>query len=317
MSRQFPAELSAALNRLLEGVSRRELAGRSARLSSEYRQSGSAEINDRRDLIAYAVARMPATYAAVSQALRWTMHKLGNWQPSSHLDLGSGPGTAIWAARTHLPWLTTVVAVERHTGMMQLARELDPSGESVTRIAADVTDHRQQLPRSDLVTAAYLLGELDPGTLPELLDRAWAATAGTLVLVEPGTPAGAKTIGLARRWLIAAGGHPVAPCPNGLPCPMVQPSWCHFPARLPRSRDHMHVKGAIVPFEDEKFAYLAVSRIPPTPSNDGRLVGPVAISKPAALLQVCHDGEISELLIPRRESQEFRRIRKLYWGDTV
>ena len=98
---------------------------------------------------------------------------------------------------------------------------------------------------------------------------------------------------------------------------MVQPSWCHFPARLPRSRAHMQVKGAIVPFEDEKFAYLAVSRIRPNPPSTGRLVGPVTISKPAAMLQVCQDGKITELLIPRRNTEEFRRIRKLYWGDTV
>ena len=42
---------------------------------------------------------------------------------------------------------------------------------------------------------------------------------------------------------------------------MMGDDWCHFSVRLPRSREHMHAKRAKVPFEDERFAYLAVSRM--------------------------------------------------------
>ena len=38
------------------------------------------------------------------------------------------------------------------------------------------------------------------------------------------------------------------------------PDWCHFTQRLPRSRAHKQVKGAELPFEDEKFAYVALTR---------------------------------------------------------
>ena len=39
-----------------------------------------------------------------------------------------------------------------------------------------------------------------------------------------------------------------------------QPDWCHFTQRLPRSRAHKQIKGAELPFEDEKFAYVALTR---------------------------------------------------------
>ena len=38
------------------------------------------------------------------------------------------------------------------------------------------------------------------------------------------------------------------------------PDWCHFTQRLQRSRAHKQVKGAELPFEDEKFAYVALTR---------------------------------------------------------
>ena len=36
--------------------------------------------------------------------------------------------------------------------------------------------------------------------------------------------------------------------------------WCHFSQRLPRSRDHMLLKDASVPFEDERYSYVVVTQ---------------------------------------------------------
>ncbi len=95
-----------------------------------------------------------------------------------------------------------------------------------------------------------------------LAELMWAKTRDTLLVVEPGTPAGYARILALRTQLIASGAHVAAPCPHDDKCPLTAPDWCHFTQRLPRSRAHQQLKGAELAFEDEKFAYVALTRAP-------------------------------------------------------
>ena len=66
----LPAELRAALDAKLQGLSRRDAAGRAAVISQTYRGGGgSGAIRSETDALAYAFARMPATYAVVTASL--------------------------------------------------------------------------------------------------------------------------------------------------------------------------------------------------------------------------------------------------------
>src|SRR5207245_120061 len=123
----------------------------------------------------------------------------------------------------------------------------------------------------DLVTMAYVLNELAPKVQSLVVERLWRLTADTLVIVEPGTPAGWQRIMAARGQLIEAGAHVIAPCPHAQACPLSPPDWCHFAERVARSRVHRQAKGADVPWEDEKFSYLAVSRRP-AEANAARVI---------------------------------------------
>ena len=70
ISPDLPAELRAALEAKLEGLSRNDVAARAALISRTYREGGgSSAIKSEMDALAYALARMPATYAAVSACL--------------------------------------------------------------------------------------------------------------------------------------------------------------------------------------------------------------------------------------------------------
>ena len=82
----------------------------------------------------------------------------------------------------------------------------------------------------------------------------WAKTRDTLLVVEPGTPAGYARIIALRDHLIALGAHVAAPCPHDGQCPLQPPDWCHFSQRLQRTRAHMQVKGAELPFEEQDEA---------------------------------------------------------------
>ena len=198
---------------------------------------------------AYLAVRMPATFAAVVAALGWTREVCDNEHLGirTMLDLGSGPGTALWAAAEVFPTLASATAVERDPRLIEIGRKLSAhSGDAVLRNAhwlrGDLTLglNKDVLPPGtwDLVVCSYALNELAAAQRAELLRQAWARTAKLLVVVEPGTMAGFANILAARTLLLGAGATLAAPCPNSLACPMANGGdWCHFAARVERTAD--------------------------------------------------------------------------------
>jgi len=183
--------------------------------------------------------------------------------------------------------------------------------------AADVRTGLPQVDARDLVVLAYVLDEIAPSERAALVGRLWQSTAGALVLVEPGTPAGWGRILAARSQLIAAGAHVIAPCPHAAACPLVAPDWCHFATRVERSRLHRETKGASVPWEDEKFIYLAVAR---RPGKDAaaRIIAPTETKKAGISLKLCTtDGHATMQAIAKRDTAAFKAVRRLRWGDTL
>src|ERR1700759_5529602 len=95
----LPAELKAALDARLQGLSRNDAAARAASISKTYRDGGgSGAIRSETDALAYALARMPATYAGVTSSLNALCEIRPEFAPATLLDIGAGPGTASWAA---------------------------------------------------------------------------------------------------------------------------------------------------------------------------------------------------------------------------
>src|SRR5271170_3896361 len=100
----LPAELKAALDAKLEGLPRNDVALRAAIISKTYRDGGgSGAIKSETDALAYALARMPATYAAVSACINALTEARPDFAPTSLLDVGAGPGTASWAVEQAFP----------------------------------------------------------------------------------------------------------------------------------------------------------------------------------------------------------------------
>ena len=115
---------------------------------------------------------------------------------------------------------------------------------------------------ADLVIASYVINEISESEQTTLAELMWQKTRDTLLVVEPGTPAGYARIFALRAQLIAAGAHVAAPCPHDGVCPLAAPDWCHFTQRLPRSQAHRQLKSAELAYEDERFAYVALTRAP-------------------------------------------------------
>jgi ribosomal protein RSM22 (predicted rRNA methylase) len=138
---------------------------------------------------------------------------------------------------------------------------------------------------------------------------------GALILIEPGTPAGFERLRVVRAALIEDGAHLAAPCPHALACPVAAPEWRHFSARVQRGRDHLAVKGAEVPYEDEPFMYLALTREPVAPQG-ARVIARPRRDKSGTTFRLCGlDGAAREAHVPARDKEATRVVRRIEEGD--
>jgi len=316
----LPAELKAALDARLQGLSRTDTAERAALISQTYRSGGgSGAIRSEADALAYALARMPATYAAVIAGLNALREIRPDFAPQNLLDVGAGPGTASWAAAEAFSSLKTFTLLDANSALRALALDL---GNGSTRLR-DMTYQRGEAGAAladaepaDLVVASYMIGEISDAEQRALADLMWAKTRGTLLIVEPGTPAGYARIIAARAQLIAAGAHVAAPCPHDGSCPLTAPDWCHFTQRLPRLRAHKQIKGAELPFEDEKFSYVALTRAPAA-RHPARVLAQPVVTKVEVSAKLCTPEGVIVAKLPRRAKADYARARRWRWGDAV
>jgi ribosomal protein RSM22 (predicted rRNA methylase) len=319
---QLPAELRESITRALEHVSRNALAERARRFSELYRGGGGSAtaIRDEADALAYAVARMPATYGAVRNALARLAARCPEFAPRSVLDLGAGPGTASWAAVDAWPEIDEIAQVDTNRWLLglgiRLAKTAAPALRDAERISSDIV-RSESLRSADLVLISYTLAELGNSEVDAVLRSAWAACRGALAVVEPGTPQGYARILRAREILLARDARVAAPCPHAAPCPLAAPDWCHFAERVARTRDHMLVKSAELPYEDEKFSYLVLVREEwaRTAEKDRILARPEAGSAGITLKLCRRDGTAEFVTIGKRDGEGFKRAKKLDWGD--
>ncbi|WFU39268.1 small ribosomal subunit Rsm22 family protein [Bradyrhizobium sp. CB82] len=316
----LPAELKAALDAKLQGFSRTDAARRSSQISRTYRAGGgSGAIKSDADALAYALARMPATYAAVAASLNALTEIAPELAPESLLDVGAGPGTASWAAAEAFASLQSFTLLDANRTLSNLALELAHDSARLADcryLPGDAAANLAEAMPADLVVASYMIGELSEHDQRVLGEAMWAKARHALVVIEPGTPAGYARILALRQQLIALGAHVAGPCPHDKPCPLVAPDWCHFTQRLPRSRAHRQLKAAEVPFEDEKFIYVALTRAPPA-ARFSRVLAEPDVGKVEITAKLCTEEGVELAKVPRRDKAAYAGARRWRWGDAV
>ncbi|MBZ6075636.1 small ribosomal subunit Rsm22 family protein [Microvirga puerhi] len=318
---ELPPLLRQGVDAALVGISLSDLGRAAGTLSARYRaeiRDGRFHLSDDLAARAYLATRLPATYAAIRAAMVAISDLRSDFAPADMLDLGAGPGSAFWAAMDCWPGLSHALLVEGSASIRAWGEKLSLSApvEAEWR-SGDVSGSLADLPSRDLVTLAYVLDELDEAARGPLIARLWELTRDTLLVVEPGTPAGWERILAARERLIAAGATLLAPCTHAAACPLVRPDWCHFSRRVARSRLHRQAKGAEVPWEDEKFIYLAASRFPGD-RPAARVIAPPRLGSGQVRLKLClSDGQAQESLFTKRSGADFKQARRAEWGDAL
>ncbi|KAI8087978.1 mitochondrial small ribosomal subunit Rsm22-domain-containing protein [Gilbertella persicaria] len=293
-----------------------------------------------RESVAYAAGALPSTFAAITNVMQELALRLSDFKPKSMLDFGTGPGTAIWAAKQTFE-LEKYTGVDLSEDMLRIAEQLELSMRS--------SEHEQPIdfkrylaldPKSsgtDLVVSAFTLGDIaSTALMKSTVEQLWAQTKDVLVLIDRGTPIGFSNIARARQWILDAeksNVHVVAPCSHDKPCPLLfspqaKPDdiWCHFSQRVQRPAFLMKTKHSKFNTEDSKYAYVILRRgSRPSLTNTiqeqayqwPRLIQPPLKKNGHVVMDVCStQGEIQRMTIPKSQGKiPYRDARKAMWGD--
>ena len=319
----LPLNLRAAVEEMLEGSKPAELKKAVGNISDRYKNDsgrGKSLIATDLDAEIYAAFRLPATFGAVTDALSYVRELLPEdaCNIRSLTDCGAGSGAGSWAAREIFD-PGKISMLEREESMIRIGQRLLNADEDLKNKARyerfdllkdEISEH------SDLLLSSYVLNELDDGDVVIAARKMWEAADKLLVVVEPGTPKGFEVIRKVRETVLSLGGFLLAPCPHDDRCRIAEDDWCHFACRVQRSRLHKMIKDASVPYEDEKYCYIAFSREEFKRASMRVLRHPF-ISKGQVDLSLCTATENKKLTLRKRDGDLYKRAKKSKQGDAL
>lgn len=318
---QLPHHLKQAIEAEAQHIGLPGLIKASSELSDNYRfrqVTAGRFIITEAHRAAYAITRMPATFAASKAVLLEIRRLLPELCINSLLDLGAGAGAAAWAALDAFDELKKITLVERDQELIKLGKtfaqksphEALCSAEWLNLDLAKATSFQPH----DLVICSYSLNEFASNEARKVLQIGWQATQQTIVIIEPGTMQGVELLKQLRTDLLQAGGNILAPCPHQNTCPMSENDWCHFAQRVERSVLHRKLKAAELGYEDEKYSYLAVTKQLVQPAAARVIRHPLKHSGYVDL-QLCAPDRLRQLKITRSQKDDYKRARKIAWGE--
>lgn len=286
-------------------------------LSARYRRENNSEqfqIKNSDEALAYIAARLPATYAANARVYGAVRELLPDFEPETMLDMGAGPATGSLAAVQNFPSLKKIELVEPNKYLREAGNDL-----VVPHLPHAIWDNGtlenfKPEAKADIVLLSYVLNEVAQDKIIKFLLPLWEACNGIMVIIEPGTPQGAEVILTIREWVISQSLQVLAPCPHDVTCPLQgdEKRWCHFSVRSERSKLQKQLKAGEAGYEDEKFSYLVVSRLPAQrPSY--RVIGH-PVGERVREVQVCGTNRAETLKISKSHSL-YKTVKKCEWGD--
>src|SRR5690606_38564514 len=134
-------------------------------LSERYRgevRDGRLHMADDLAVKAYLAQRMPATYAAIRASLGALAEARPDFRPKTLLDIGAGPGTALWAVADLWQGLDQTVLIEASDAARTTGRALVLDSLSIRTdwVKGDATHGLPTSKPADLDTMAYVVYEL-------------------------------------------------------------------------------------------------------------------------------------------------------------
>lgn len=294
------------IERLAGNEDIKRLSAAARKLSENYRREENISASSKLEILAYTAVRMPATFGAVSRALELALENFDD-EINSVLDAGAGTGAASIAAEELLD-CENITCLERDKNMLEFGRQF---AENAVWVERDITKGISE--KADLVICSYCLNELPEKERSFVTAELAKAANKLLLIVEPGTPRSFELMKQTRKDLTDLGLFIKAPCPHNGECELPGNDWCHFTVRVARSKLHKQLKNADVPYEDEKFCFLAAVK-EPVSERSARIIRRPIIESGKITLKLCSGDGITDNIITR-SSPLFKQARKSETGD--
>jgi ribosomal protein RSM22 (predicted rRNA methylase) len=293
-------------------------------LTQAYQEGLRSPFDDPVVLWAYILARMPATYKACFHVFSSFKDHI---EPDvSILDVGTGPGTALWAWY-HTLGFSKAHALEVHHTMKVVAEKIweQQKFEEQESPKPSVSWGYGSWPKNDLfkdpstpydwVIGSYVLNEWPEDQWLGYSEKLWDHATEGIILIDPGTPRSFQRLKTLRSHLQSMGGYTWAPCGHDHPCPLASDDWCHFSLRLDRSSLHRHIKGGLWGHEDEKFSYLVMGRKPFLEKYSRIIKRPHKEKKHIHFALCDKDGSLTGKTLTKSSGETYRECKKYQWGD--
>lgn len=325
----LPPHIHTAIEALLAEQVTPVWVDRAKKLHEQYQSQKKAArryINDMDDVLGYLGLRVPATYAQLYGAMMQVKEVLPSWQPKSVLDIGCGPGTGIWAAKGVWNSIAKAVCIDENDAFLQVGKQLAAE----TAFAVDCTwiqkDIRLGLEEIegifDLVIIGNVLNELHPEKQEKLLGQAFNAAKSVLLIVEPGTPDGSMIASQCARKMQHAGTLIAPYIHNAFVADDAY--WLHFSQRFIRPdfqrriRQHMRTSPDMASdWEDAKFAYAAIAKIPSEIIPWGRCVGLSEKQKGFITVPILTAEKIAFIKVFKRTIEQYHYAKNVKWGEII
>lgn len=314
----IPEELKDSINRLLSENKFSDVIENAQTISNRYRKNdgkGKRLLTNESEAVSYAISRMPATYIAVYSAFKQILANY-NKKITSLLDVGAGTGAGTWAVN-EIKNMSQITCLEREKSMSNIGKQLMKNTvlDNVQWKSYDVLQD-EIAEKADIVLTSYMINELPEQERKNAVLKLWQATNKLMVVIEPGTPEGFKNILKIRNLIKEQGGYIVAPCCCNGECPIKENDWCAFYARVARSSIHRQAKGGNLGYEDEKFSYIAFSKIPVEITGE-RILRHPQINSGFVKVKLCTADGIQEKTYSKKDGEIYKKIKKLDAGEKI
>src|SRR5476649_1809076 len=124
----FPEEITTSITNLLAEQENADWIVNAEDLHERYvskeKRINKEFITGFADALAYLALRVPATYAQIYGALSQVKEIVPSWKPKTMLDLGSGPGTGAWAAKTLFPSIEQITCIDQERDFLALGEKI-------------------------------------------------------------------------------------------------------------------------------------------------------------------------------------------------